>query len=169
MMKKIALAAALFGSAVTAGSATAAPLLYNFTATAAEYPSFSFNIDSNPSSFNMGAYSFMVNVQNYTVNGALASAAPGFTFYTPADGGGFNSPTASYFGQQLFSGTLVAPTLLTGNFTLFSNNSLSTALGTLSVTSAVPEPATWAMMLVGFGMVGATARYRRRATKVAYA
>jgi len=37
-----------------------------------------------------------------------------------------------------------------------------------SVT-AVPEPATWAMMLVGFGMVGATARYRRRSTRLAIA
>ncbi len=36
-------------------------------------------------------------------------------------------------------------------------------------TAAVPEPATWAMMLVGFGMIGATARYRRRKSNVAYA
>lgn len=35
--------------------------------------------------------------------------------------------------------------------------------------SAVPEPATWTMMLVGFGMIGATARYRRRSLKVACA
>lgn len=33
-------------------------------------------------------------------------------------------------------------------------------------TSAVPEPATWAMMIAGFGMVGAQLR-RRRATTVA--
>jgi hypothetical protein len=38
-----------------------------------------------------------------------------------------------------------------------------TATGT-SVVSPVPEPATWAMMMVGFAMVGATARYRRRKT-----
>ncbi|WP_445192736.1 FxDxF family PEP-CTERM protein [Sphingomonas sp. Tas61C01] len=37
------------------------------------------------------------------------------------------------------------------------------------VPNAVPEPATWAMMLVGFGMVGSAMRYRRRATKVVYA
>jgi hypothetical protein len=36
-------------------------------------------------------------------------------------------------------------------------------------TAAVPEPATWAMMLVGFAMVGATARYRRRKSNVAFA
>lgn len=30
--------------------------------------------------------------------------------------------------------------------------------------AAVPEPATWAMMLVGFAMVGAAVRYRRRNT-----
>ncbi len=31
---------------------------------------------------------------------------------------------------------------------------------------AVPEPATWAMMMVGFGMIAAAARYRRRRTTV---
>ena len=35
--------------------------------------------------------------------------------------------------------------------------------------AAVPEPATWAMMLVGFGMMGAAMRYRRRATTTVYA
>jgi hypothetical protein len=30
------------------------------------------------------------------------------------------------------------------------------------LTAAVPEPATWAMMLVGFGMVGVSARRRRK-------
>ena len=33
----------------------------------------------------------------------------------------------------------------------------------------VPEPATWAMMIGGFGMVGGTMRYRRRKTTVAFA
>ncbi|RYD26540.1 MAG: DUF4394 domain-containing protein [Lysobacteraceae bacterium] len=35
--------------------------------------------------------------------------------------------------------------------------------------SAVPEPTTWAMMLLGFGMVAAATRYRRRSTSVVYA
>jgi hypothetical protein len=33
----------------------------------------------------------------------------------------------------------------------------------------VPEPATWAMMLLGFAMIGAAARYRRRGVAVTYA
>jgi hypothetical protein len=37
------------------------------------------------------------------------------------------------------------------------------------VIAAIPEPTTWAMMFVGFGMMAATMRYRRRDTKVVYA
>jgi hypothetical protein len=51
----------------------------------------------------------------------------------------------------------------------FSSNVDSLEADNVRFTAAVPEPATWAMMLVGFGMVGATARYRRRKSNVAYA
>ncbi|MBJ6123000.1 PEPxxWA-CTERM sorting domain-containing protein [Sphingomonas mollis] len=39
----------------------------------------------------------------------------------------------------------------------------------VAFTAAVPEPATWAMMLIGFAMVGAASRYRRRHTTAAIA
>ena len=38
-----------------------------------------------------------------------------------------------------------------------------------SAIAAVPEPATWALMLLGFGMVAASARYRRKTTTVTFA
>ncbi len=39
-----------------------------------------------------------------------------------------------------------------------------------SVTpGAVPEPATWALMIGGFGAIGGTMRYRRRKTSVSFA
>ena len=52
----------------------------------------------------------------------------------------------------------------------FSNTPATDAFEAANFTvTAVPEPATWGMMLLGFGMVAGSARYRRRATKVAYA
>jgi hypothetical protein len=35
--------------------------------------------------------------------------------------------------------------------------------------AAAPEPGTWAMMILGFGIAGASFRYRRRSTTVTYA
>ena len=45
------------------------------------------------------------------------------------------------------------------NYATISSMKASPAVG---VTSAVPEPATWAMMIGGFGVMGATLRRRRR-------
>ncbi|HVF94078.1 MAG TPA: PEPxxWA-CTERM sorting domain-containing protein [Sphingomonas sp.] len=50
----------------------------------------------------------------------------------------------------------------------FTNNPGIDAFEVANFTAVVPEPATWAMMLVGFGMVGAATRYRRRSAKVVY-
>jgi hypothetical protein len=49
--------------------------------------------------------------------------------------------------------------------TAFSVNSLS--IETLQGPAAVPEPASWALMIAGFGLVGSA--IRRRVTKVSYA
>ena len=37
-----------------------------------------------------------------------------------------------------------------------------------TVVGAVPEPASWAMMIVGFGLIGAGIRYRQRRTVLRY-
>jgi hypothetical protein len=50
-----------------------------------------------------------------------------------------------------------------------STGFLSISYDYTAVTAAVPEPATWAMMLVGFGMVAGAARYRRRSTVTTFA
>lgn len=41
-----------------------------------------------------------------------------------------------------------------------SNGFFGLALDNVAIISA-PEPATWAMMLLGFGLIGAAMRYRR--------
>jgi hypothetical protein len=67
--------------------------------------------------------------------------------------------------------------LLNGLNTLTVNYKIDTArggtrvgyAGTLNVTPAVPEPASWALMIGGFGLVGGTMRRRSVKTKVAFA
>jgi hypothetical protein len=44
----------------------------------------------------------------------------------------------------------------------------ASAATTFSATTAVPEPATWAMLIVGFGLVGAAARVRARRSNFAH-
>lgn len=67
-----------------------------------------------------------------------------------------------------FGGSFVA-TATTANLSIFNDNSQASGndygLDLISVT-AVPEPASWALMLGGFGLLGTAARRRTRATVV---
>ena len=85
--------------------------------------------------------------------------------------GGFDSNVTSnsaaprdisspYYGNTWI--IAASPTNVDGKFDSFK-------IGQLGI-AAVPEPATWAMMIMGFGMVGGALRSRRaKATKVGYA
>lgn len=75
-----------------------------------------------------------------------------------ADGLGFTQ----FSSPTLFTGSAGDPTFLAGTFNL-NNPFLGNGTLTISnVVAGVPEPATWAMMILGFGLIGATMRYRRR-------
>ena len=85
----------------------------------------------------------------------------------------FGSNTdGSYSGAALLSGTTEASSSLPGLGTYDYYDFVSTAnaggknflVSGLTLTQAVPEPATWAMMLLGFGAVGAGMRRRTRRT-----
>ena len=67
-----------------------------------------------------------------------------------------------------------APTTLTFGVTdgLYTDNSGAFSIGVYQLlpgaaNAGVPEPATWAMMLLGFGAVGAVMRRRDRRQAVA--
>ncbi|RYY05119.1 MAG: PEP-CTERM sorting domain-containing protein [Alphaproteobacteria bacterium] len=96
----------------------------------------------------------------------LVSSATTYTF--TAAGLGF----AVTNGDQTFSqyAQFVASAGETIRSISFSNTPARDAFEVTNFTvTAVPEPATWGMMLVGFGMVAGASRYRRRSSKTVYA
>lgn len=108
-------------------------------------------------------------------------------FFTPPNGGtaGFISGPASFDPGYLnmlngvpyvegiagnrpfltYSYTFTAA--ISGSFQLYfgttSGDNVGPILDNVLVTGSVPEPATWGLMIVGFGMVGFAARRRRTA------
>lgn len=55
----------------------------------------------------------------------------------------------------------------TGAASLVGNVGAGSLIG-ITATNAVPEPATWAMMIAGFGAIGGAMRYRRRKIVVSF-
>jgi hypothetical protein len=57
-------------------------------------------------------------------------------------------------------------------FELYKANSgvgyLANSVGAVTATAVIPEPASWTMMILGFGLVGTLLRQRRR-TRLALA
>ena len=111
---------------------------------------------------------------------ALFGKVSGVSFSTDSTSGGeqwsvFGSNVAgSYSGLALLKGTNESggalPNFGTYKYYDFASTSASGGknylLGSVTLTPAVPEPATWAMMLVGFGGIGFTMRRRRTSTSL---
>ncbi len=70
---------------------------------------------------------------------------------------------------DLFSFVNSQPVFRTGTFALSSITSGPAQITISSAATAVPEPAAWAMLIVGFGAVGMTLRTRRSALAAATA
>lgn len=65
---------------------------------------------------------------------------------------------------SLFTGSASNPMFTIGTFSLSGGFTAGPATLTISrAVAAVPEPGTWAMMLLGFGAIGVAARRRRAA------
>ena len=77
----------------------------------------------------------------------------------------FSATDSAAFNYTNFSTTATAvgaSTELAFNFRHDPNYFLFDNVSVTAVTGAVPEPATWAMMLMGFGAMGVLLRRRRR-------
>lgn len=147
---------------------SAAQFLFNFAHSIPEQ-SFSFSLDSDPvpDAFNASQFAFF-GVPITTGAGVVVTQIDFFdSIY-----GGLNVGTASSFvgyrGPTLYSGPASNPHFLTGTFALAGSGGAGT-LTISDLSSAVPEPGTWAMMIVGFGGVGSMVRASRRRNVVSAA
>ncbi len=98
--------------------------------------------------------SLLLDVGEYVIGGRLEVGD-----FMPGDLMGItNAPDYAWLAHRELAGPELAfPTLSPGGF-----GSQSIAQVNLSLVSAVPEPATWMMMLIGFGGVGMVIRRRRK-------
>jgi hypothetical protein len=138
---------------LSAAPSTAQASVVNFSLTGPD-PAYSFELDAAP-------------VVDSSILGYSFEIA-GYTFYIgKPGGGGFDG----YFGAQLYSGPESHPIFTPGVYLLYDEftknvDTLTIALGAGPLPPAVPEPSTWAMMLVGlFGL--AACRRKKIATAAA--
>jgi hypothetical protein len=158
--------------AAAAGLALAAPAnaaVYQFDITG-DYTA-SFTLDSSPSPDDVieGGYFTLWDIPGF--DDAIFGVADISFFNADFDGGiqivDFygGSTLLVTDGPQLYTGSEYTPTFLTGTYAL--SEYLGTGSYSLTIsdtTAAVPEPASWAMMITGFGLAGAAMRRRQKTT-----
>lgn len=158
---------------------------------------FVLNTSSYPSSTSDGNYFLWLggrDSQNTSISQVVSGLTVGQTYslsflmaseYTTQDslrasvngtGTIFSAPAAIGSGwnnwvQQslLFTALTTSATIQFDTIGISSYNRYDVGLDkvTLSAVSGVPEPATWAMMLLGFGGIGAALRRQRKPTRLA--
>jgi PEP-CTERM motif len=113
-------------------------------------------------------------VGNGTARGPILNSTGGYVLRTLADYGDTYSATAFISAFGVGNGNCPSTSSVSGatncaNFSALADNLVLTTTGATrsvnfaaSVTGAVPEPATWAMMLFGFGAMGVSVRRQRR-------
>ena len=120
--------------------------------------------------FNEATTAFGFDWFNTDVTDSYSINIPGGTvFNSPPFNLAGNSASSGFFG--LVSATPFTSIVITNNLTggymstMGMDNFITNGVG--SVNPGVPEPATWAMMIMGFGLMGAAMR-RQPKVKVAY-
>jgi PEP-CTERM motif len=162
MKTRLVMAATTIAALTCAATAQAETLLFSYSEPGLN---FSFEQSSNPTPI---AY----QDDNYTqtpVTDWTGSVGPytSIVWYSTDQSGMFDTPDSVYdiVGAQVYSGSESNPTFTPGVYTA-SDMNRDYLGGTLTIT-AVPEPASWALMLIGLGALGAALRTSRRAPAAA--
>ena len=101
----------------------------------------------------------------YSITLDTSSRSVDFTSAFLTNGTDTYALTLLYSAGSLESWGLGDTLIAAGDWTLVingKNNRTGSLAGTITIEQAVPEPATWAMMIVGFGAVGFTLRRKRK-------
>ena len=93
-------------------------------------------------------------IANSLFTGPIAGLTYNPNVVFPTDGGSIRLNLSQSFGYAVAGGQAI-----------YGND----RLGVVTLAAGVPEPATWAMMIVGFGLIGAAARRRQQTVSVRYA
>ncbi len=108
-------------------------------------------------------------VDRGTVTFGAGDQYAAFATATPirfSNGDNFIGLRATSGGQTFFGYAFTTNNVI--NSYAFESVAGATITASAAIPAPVPEPATWAMMIGGFGAVGSTMRYRRRKTAVAF-
>ena len=92
-----------------------------------------------------------------TITGTTALSAHEKVIYT------FTIPKPYNFFFEFSDGIDFTTSGQAGSYQETFTNGSAASTGTYTLTTSVPEPASWAMMLVGFGALGAVVRRRKAA------
>ena len=107
----------------------------------------------------------LISGQSYTALLTTSSSRYGLIY-----GPDINIFTGQFLGGDAYAnGSLISERPLTEPCLSSGICDANFRFTTVAATGAVPEPATWAMMILGFGLVGGTLRSRRHKTRVAFA
>jgi hypothetical protein len=174
-MSKLIKAAALAASVAFAGTAQAA--VYNLSYTSGG-TSFIGTVTTTNTADANGFYT-VTGLSGTRGGVAVTLLAPGAFPTNGFPNDNLFKPTGAFFSDNgisysagstyynIYAGALECRSAALTSCTAGANNAV-TGLTVSLASAAVPEPATWAMMMLGFGAMGAALRSRRQA-RVAFA
>ena len=162
-------------AALTMLSATSSQAaLFNFELSGSRIASFTIDSDQTPNFLSSSAFGDQISFNGIagTFGGEVGTASVGFGtgLFATLNIGSVPLGFTQFAGPSLFSLVNSKPVFNTGTFNLTSIVSgNSTIRISAAAAPAVPEPASWMMMIGGLGLVGGVMRRQRTRTAVSFA
>lgn len=160
-MRKTLMIFAGIAAMLAAAPSSATTLLFKMSEIGGDGEQYSFMIDSHPALASSRPRGVVVGPTHITGTGP--GVGDNYVYFAYLGGlqirkatGRPSTVVGSLFGSDLTTGSGSAMTLNTGDFSIHGRSGVFD----LKV-AAVPEPATWALMLLGFGATGFLVRTRR--------